>query len=173
MTILRKQIPLWALIVSVIAVASVAAAIVANWQLNLTMEIAAKMEIRIYDTDGVTELHSIDFGTLHRDSVYNFPSDAPGSYYFVKNTGEAKFWVSWNSTELTGDPPEINGVTIKTRCKAPEATDWEVMSEDEIYPTSISPSSRIYLYYEVSVSSTASFTSHSFTINWNAHDAAG
>jgi hypothetical protein len=102
MKVLKKTVPLWAVIVALVAVSGVAiAAVVISQQINTQIQILASYGMEVYDTDGTTLLTSVDFGSAYRDDNFFTPTDS--IYYYIKNTGEADIWVSFSVTDPVSD----------------------------------------------------------------------
>jgi hypothetical protein len=103
MKVLKKTVPLWAVIVALLAVTSVAvAAIVVTREVGMQITISAQPEMEILDTDQSTILTSINWGTVAPGSAPSLPGGS--DRYYVKNTGNEEFWISYT---LAGLPSEI------------------------------------------------------------------
>ena len=65
------------------------------------MEIAGVYDMAILDTDGTTELSSINFGTLHGGDTKRYPASG---HYYIYNLGDYHIWMSF---DLTGFPSDV------------------------------------------------------------------
>jgi len=66
---LRKTVPLWVFILTLLAVTSIAFAIIikTQWSIQSGFQVYV-YELKVYETDGVTECHTIDWGCLGQGS---------------------------------------------------------------------------------------------------------
>lgn len=163
MKILKKSVPLWVVIVSVVALTGVAiAAIIITWDISTQLEITGVWGITCYEWDKTTELPSIDFGFLHPEDVKRYPT---ANYYYIVNTGDYEFWVSYT---IINAPPSTD-VTIEVFVGNGETK----LSPDTVYTgKSLVPNDDLVWFIKISVSSTAAFASYNPTLRWNAHDSS-
>jgi len=65
---LKKEVPLWVFILALLAVTSIAFAIIrTQWSIHSGFQVHV-YELKVYETDGVTECHDIDWGCLGQGS---------------------------------------------------------------------------------------------------------
>jgi len=170
MKFIKRSVPLWALILALVAFGSIAlAAIVVTREVSLNMVIQARYDMKVYDTDHATELTSINLGTFYRGDKKTFPSDAPTTYYFVDNIGEADIWLSWSKA---GTWP--SGVTITMYVDF--GGGFQILAEGSICAGRLyappSVNNVLKWYFEIEISETAEFDSYSPTLRWNAHSSS-
>lgn len=102
MKMLKKTVPLWAVIVALLAVTSVAvAAVVVTRQVSVQFTISSSPDMEILDTDQSTILTSMDFGTVDPGSSPALPVGA--DRYYIENAGNTEFWVRFNIANLPAD----------------------------------------------------------------------
>lgn len=167
MKLIKRSVPLWALILALVASGSIAlAAIVVTREVSLTMVIQARYDMKVFDTDHTTELTPIDLGTFYRGDEKRFPSGTDN--YFIDNIGEADIWVSWKKQ---GTWP--SGVTVTMYLDY--GAGFETIAEGSIISQPLyapgKPNSFEW-YFEIEATSTAEFGSYSPTLTWNAHDSS-
>ncbi len=165
--LLKRSVPLWAvLLICAVAASSVIAAIVAYRQVSMSMEVKARNDIELYQPDHTTVLTSIDLGTFYREDSKTFPSDAPTSYFFIDNIGEANIWVSWSKQ---GFPSGVNVIMM---------VDWgagfQQVNENSIIqqPLYTDGNDNFKWYFTVTATDTAEFGAFTPTLTWNAYDSA-
>jgi len=167
MKYIKRSVPLWALILALVAFGSIAiAAIVVTREVSLNMVIQARYDMKVYDTDHTTELMSINLGTFYRGDTKRFPST---SNYFIDNIGEADIWLSWSKT---GTWP--SGVT--TTMYVDFGGGFQTLAEGSICAGRLyappSVNNVLKWYFEIEISETAEFDSYSPTLRWNAHSSS-
>lgn len=165
--LLKRSVPLWAvLLICAVATTTVIAAMVAYRQVSMTMEVKAHYDVELYQPDHTTVLTDIDLGTFYRLDNKKFPSDAPTSYYFVENIGEANIWVSWSRVSFP------TGVTVVMM------VDWgggfQQVNEGSIIqqPLYTDGNDNFKWYFTVTATDTAEFGTSTPVIRWDAYDSA-
>jgi len=170
MKILKKTIPLWAvLLVVILSASAVVAAIVATRQVSFTMRILAHNDIELYEHDHATILTSIALGDFYRKDVKSFPSNAPSSYYYIDNIGEADVWVSWSKQ---GTYPTGVTVTMMVDWGAgfQSVTEGTVIVQPIYAPPQANSNFKWYL--TITATETAQIGTFTPKIVWNAQDVA-
>jgi len=79
------------------------AAFLITTQINTIMVVKPVVSMSVFDTDGVTPLTDIDLGQFQWDMIKYFPkgeSTPPTVYYFVNNTDQQSFYVSFVWSDL-------------------------------------------------------------------------
>lgn len=131
MKLLKKGIPLWVVIVSIIAVTGVfAAALIASWNISMILRIKRTVSIAIYDIDGQTELKSINLGDFTWNTKKIFPGivfEIPAEPYFINNTDQTDFYIGFNVE------PDIPGIQFSVHIKRGDQTNFQSLSEVNIY----------------------------------------
>ena len=165
MKTVKRSIPLWAVILAILSVVSVAlAAIVLQRQIQMTAHIKA-YGLTIYDVDGVTELTSLNLGNLTAPSTTRFPS--AGSY-FINNTGEMFInKLSFNTTNM----PEYMSIVVYIQRE--DQTSYSLLQENELWTVGLSNDNEArdsaLWYFELTDDSSAVSQDVSFTMNWFAY----
>lgn len=167
MKVIHRSVPLWALLLALVACGSVAiAAVMLYREVIVTMKIEGRWDMEILDTDKTTILTSLDLGTLYRDDIKRYPEIGTKNYW-IRNIGDYAFYVSQSNTGVPSD------VTFKVYYRPSAMDDWEILTADtEIYPTPLAVGAYGEWYLEVTVSPTATFAAYSITLTWNAHETA-
>ena len=163
MRILKRTVPLWAVIVSLLAVVSVAVAgVMVYKQVQLqNMVVIGVWDMIILDIDGVTELTSIDLGEFIRGETRSFGSmDNP---YQIKNVGDQYLYTSYSLSELPADVTfKMFMGTIITEETAPNV----------IYPQTVGDSTTLKWYFTVTIGLTTPLGEQPpITLTWNGHDS--
>jgi len=124
----------------------------------------------VLDTDRSIELSSIKFGTLYRGDTKRYPS---AGYYFIYSLGDYHIWMSF---DLTGFPSDV---TFTLYFKREDETSFSILTENDVYPTELHKKTTQYLekcyglwYIEISVSSSATFSSYNPVLRWSGHDSS-
>ena len=89
---LKKTVPLWVFISALLAVTSIALAMIIRTQWSIQSGFQVHVyELKVYETDGETECHTIDWGYLGQGS---------SSYHdiIVNNTGDYSLNLKMNTT---------------------------------------------------------------------------
>ena len=168
MKLIKRSVPLWALILALVASGSIAlAAIVVTKEVSLTMVIQAHYDMKVCDVDHETELTSIDLGIFNRDQTKRFPSEGN---YWIDNTDEADIWVRWTKT---GTWP--SGVTITMYVDYGTGS-FQTLAEGSICVGTLyappSVNNVLKWYFVITIGSDAEFGSFSPKLQWNAHDSS-
>ena len=169
--VLNRSVPLWSLILALVACASVGiAALVVTRQISISMEVQLKPNMEVYDTDHTTALKVINFDIIYRGDVKTFP--ASGNY-FLNNIGEKVLWVSYTTANW---PTEV---TLKIYVKRGDDTGFGLLPEGTITGFSLlTPDTLVtngdYMdwYIEIQVSSTAPETFYNPTLTWKGYDSS-
>ena len=90
---LRKGVPLWVFIMTLLAITSIAFAIIlikTQWNIESGFQVHV-YELKVYEADGVTECYNIDWGPLEQGSL---------SYHDIiaNNTGDHALYLKMNTT---------------------------------------------------------------------------
>jgi len=179
MKILKRNVPLWAVILVLLAGTSVAfGSMLVYYDIQTTMRIKMTVMLNVLDVDGVTPLETITLGDFIHEQGKYYPGgligEIPTEYYFVNNTDEMPFYVGY----YTADVPE--GVTLRMYIRKGNETDWVELDEsaNPIYPeliesghTNPDPNTQFaHWYLTVYVTNTAPFGDFTPTLAIAAYD---
>ena len=164
MKLLKKSVLVWVLILTIVAISSIAVATIMIYkEVSISMEIQGVYKMIILDTDKETELTAIAFGVLHRGDTERYP--ATGSYW-IYNTGEKNIFLSYSLTDFPAD------ASLTMHIKKDTEETFNVLVERGIYPYDLYELHYYEWYIEISVDSTAALASYNPVLTWNAHDSA-
>lgn len=104
MNLNRKQkIGAIVVLLATILLGAAYAALLSVHQISTDMTVKPAFSMGVFDIDGVTELNYINLGQFQWETIKYFPGGmetAPTEYYFVNNTDQVSFYVSFNITDL-------------------------------------------------------------------------
>jgi hypothetical protein len=166
MKLLKKTVPLWALLlVAIMSASAVVATVVITQQINTQIQILAAYGMEVYGTDQTTLLTSVDFGVHHRGD--QFYSTAEPQYYYIKNIGEADIWISFNVIDW------IDDIQISVEgTGSPNIWSGGVAVPDELSTTPLTPGQTLTFRFRIIIEPTAPFGTYTPKITFNAHDGA-
>jgi len=168
MKLLKKTVPLWAvLLVVVLSASAVVAAIMISKDVSTPLTIEGQYNMVVLDTDKTTELTMLDLGTLHKGDVVTYPANPEASPFWIKNTGDYDLYIS---AEVVGSPTEVY---YQVFYRPGVTKEWEMLNTaDEIYPTQIGPNGFGQWYIKITVNSNAVFGTYPITLSWRGHSTA-
>ena len=116
---LKKTVPLWVFISALLAVTSIALAMIirTQWSIESGFQVYA-YELKVYETDGVTECHKIDWGCLGQgsSSYHDIIANNTGDYSLnlkMNTTLEISFGtVSWNYLGALLHPKQSEAIRL-------------------------------------------------------------
>ena len=117
---LRKGVPLWVFILTLLAVISVAFAVMViktTWDIQSGFQVHV-YELKVYGADGVTECHNIDWGCLGQgsSSCHDIIANNTGDYSLnlkMNTTLDSSVGtVSWNYSKAILDPQESEAIQL-------------------------------------------------------------
>ena len=163
---LKKKSVVLGVVLSVVMLSVTYAAIVLHKDISTSLVVEANHNLSIIDTDYATVLTAIVFGTLYRGDVATYPSAAPGTIYYIKNTGQADLWLSYSTMSWPSD------VSLEMWIKKDPSGSWAVLPISTVTSFSIAPGGYANWYVILTIGSNATFGTYNSTITWNAHDTA-
>jgi len=106
----KTKIALAIILTAIISVTGTYAAFLLAYQIPTTLVVKPVVSMGVFDTDGVTPLTSIDMGQFQRGMTKYFPggeTTTPTEYYYIKNTDELSFYVSFGWSNLPPNSPSL------------------------------------------------------------------
>jgi len=94
--------------VAILTISATYAAFLIATQINTTMIVKPVVSMGVFDTDGITPLSHIDMGQFQWGTIKYFPmgeATPPTVYYFVNNTDQQSFYITFSWSDL---PPDSN-----------------------------------------------------------------
>lgn len=142
MRMLKRNVPLWALLVAIITCSSVViGALIVSQQVNMTLNIKYK-GMQVLQADGTTLLETIDLGDFYGGDTKRFPTEYS---YFVKNTGAVPIYVKYDVVDLPAGcsitiflndvqltEAAIHATAIPAGVSAPMYFTWQVAEGAEV-----------------------------------------
>lgn len=154
---LKASIPT-PVIAALLICAFVGAAIVASRTLTTSISVIARNDIELYDSDQVTVLTHVDFGSFYRGGSAHVPGELGETTYYIKNIGDEALTFSWYTTDWPADITlllNVNGEYL-----------------DEVTGTySLNPGFSKQFIFEVTVAGDAALAGYTPTIVFEASDS--
>ena len=165
--IFDRSVPLWSLILALVACASVAIAVIVVYRdISLTMEIKGRYDMEVCGPDSETIIKTIEVGTLYRGDVKRLPGET--SVYHIFNTGDYEWWLSYSTADWPSDVALEIYVRIYTKSGV-----FTLLTKGAVLSSySAEPGENFECYINITVGSTAPFGPYSPTLTFNAHDTS-
>jgi len=170
--------PLLFLLLSTITIATAFAVFLISHDINTTMIVKPLVSMGVFDVDGKTELNAIDMGQFQYGTIKYFPtglSTPPTEYYYVNNTDQQSFYVSFTWEDL---PPE-SSIGFEFFIKRGDQSSFTSLGVGSIYNLPIEspyvnpdPETQYAVWYFAFNLGSAPFGTYTPTLHVNAYSSA-
>lgn len=165
MKMLKKTVPLWALLlVVIVSTSAVAATLIIQRNVNLSLTITPVMGMEVLGSDGATPLTSVPLGEFYRGDSKTFPSTYPTDKYYIKNTGDANVYIKYDVGTMT------SGCTMKVYVDT--GSGFVELTKNGIYATPIPADTAWKMYFTFDVGESAPFGTFNPKLEFYAYDSA-